>query len=108
MCRLSIDLTLLYDCYRYDSNVVNGFQLATLAGPLCEESMMGVCFILKKWEIFDAPQSNCSSLSQGHLGGQIISTFKEACRKIFSLRRPRLVTPMYSCSVLVNSDVLGE
>jgi len=45
-----------YIFFRYDNSIVNGFQLATLAGPLCEESMMGVCFVLKKWEIFETPQ----------------------------------------------------
>ncbi|EFN82249.1 Elongation factor Tu GTP-binding domain-containing protein 1 [Harpegnathos saltator] len=90
----------------YDSSVINGFQLATLAGPLCEESMMGVCFIVRKWQILDIPESVYSVQSRGQLSGQIMSTFKEACRRVFSLRRPRLVTPMYSCNVLVNSDVL--
>ncbi|XP_012216132.1 elongation factor-like GTPase 1 [Linepithema humile] len=92
----------------YDNSIVNGFQLATLAGPLCEEPMMGVCFVLKKWEIFDAPRSDSGSQSHGHLGGQLMSACKEACRRIFSLRHPRLMTAMYSCSVLVNSDVLGK
>ncbi|XP_071558659.1 elongation factor-like GTPase 1 [Temnothorax nylanderi] len=92
----------------YDNSIVNGFQIATLAGPLCEESMMGVCFVLKKWEIFDTLQSDSGGQSQGHLGGQLMSACKEACRRIFSLRHPRLMTAMYSCSVLVNSDVLGK
>jgi len=34
----------------YGGNFVNGFQLASLAGPLCEEPMMGVCFIVQKFE----------------------------------------------------------
>ncbi|XP_011647502.1 elongation factor-like GTPase 1 isoform X2 [Pogonomyrmex barbatus] len=92
----------------YDNSIVNGFQLATLAGPLCEEPMMGVCFVLKKWEIFDTSQSDSGGQSQGHLGGQLMSACKEACRRIISLRHPRLMTAMYSCSVLVNSDVLAE
>ena len=33
----------------YDSSIVSGFQLATLSGPLCEEPMHGLCFILKEW-----------------------------------------------------------
>ncbi|KAK0181707.1 hypothetical protein PV327_003970 [Microctonus hyperodae] len=90
----------------YESSIINGFQLATLSGPLCEEPMMGVCFAIKKWEIHDDSQS-CES-GQGNLGGQLISAFKDACRRALSMRRPRLVTPMYSCSVLVNSDVLGK
>lgn len=36
---------------RYYNSMINGFQLTTLSGPLCEEPMMGVCFILKKWKI---------------------------------------------------------
>ncbi|KAG5346252.1 EFL1 GTPase, partial [Acromyrmex charruanus] len=52
--------------------------------------------------------SDSGGQSQGHLGGQLMSACKEACRRIFSLRYPRLMTAMYSCSVLVNSDVLGE
>ncbi|XP_015606637.1 elongation factor-like GTPase 1 [Cephus cinctus] len=92
----------------YDNSMINGFQLATLAGPLCEEPMMGVCLVVKKWEIREDCHSESGGQSQGHLGGQIMSTCKEACRRALSSRRPRLVTPMYSCSVLVNSDVLGK
>lgn len=36
---------------QYDSSVVSGFQIATQSGPLCEESMMGVCFFLEKWDL---------------------------------------------------------
>lgn len=31
----------------YDNSILSGFQLATLAGPLCEEPLMGVCFIVE-------------------------------------------------------------
>lgn len=33
----------------YDNSIVHGFQLATLAGPLCEEPMRGVCFVVRGW-----------------------------------------------------------
>ncbi|XP_011500123.1 PREDICTED: elongation factor Tu GTP-binding domain-containing protein 1 [Ceratosolen solmsi marchali] len=92
----------------YYSSMINGFQLATLSGPLCEEPMMGVCFILKKWEINEDLQSESGNQSQSHFGGQLMSACNQACRKAFSMRRPRIVTPMFSCSVLVNSDVLGK
>ncbi|KAL1007501.1 hypothetical protein UPYG_G00087640 [Umbra pygmaea] len=35
----------------FDNSVVSGFQLATLAGPMCEEPLMGVCFSLERWEV---------------------------------------------------------
>ena len=40
----------------YDSAVVGGFQLATQNGPLCEEPMMGVCFVVEKWLVNDSSQ----------------------------------------------------
>ena len=33
----------------YDNSIISGFQLATLAGPLCEEPMRGVCMVLRGW-----------------------------------------------------------
>ena len=46
----------LTGCLReYDNSILNGFQLASLAGPLCEEPLYGVCFFLKKWKIHSSP-----------------------------------------------------
>ncbi len=36
------------DC---DNSIVNGFQMATLAGPLCEEPLRGVCYVVEFWEM---------------------------------------------------------
>ncbi|XP_038044225.1 elongation factor-like GTPase 1 isoform X2 [Patiria miniata] len=47
----------------FDGSVVSGFQLATFAGPLCEEPMMGVCFAIENWTLEE--QSN---------GGKFFST----------------------------------
>ena len=35
----------------FDHSLVSGFQLATLSGPLCEEPMHGVCFIVETWDL---------------------------------------------------------
>ena len=37
----------------YDNSIISGFQLATLAGPLCEEPMRGVAIILSEWSYRD-------------------------------------------------------
>lgn len=34
----------------FDSCIVGGFQLVTLSGPMCDEPMMGVCFVMESWE----------------------------------------------------------
>ena len=44
------DAAELCSIRNFDSSVVNGFQLATVSGPICEEPMQGVCFIMEKWE----------------------------------------------------------
>lgn len=48
--------------FNYDSTFISGFQLATLCGPLCDEPMMGVCFIVEDWgfekEILSSIDSN--------------------------------------------------
>jgi len=41
----------------YDSAVVSGFQIATQSGPLCEEPMMGVCFVIEKWLVNETSHS---------------------------------------------------
>nr|CAB3241359.1 elongation factor Tu GTP-binding domain-containing protein 1 [Phallusia mammillata] len=44
------DGTGICGTYReFDQSVVSGFQLATLAGPLCEEPLHGVCFAVEEW-----------------------------------------------------------
>ncbi|PIK44190.1 putative elongation factor Tu GTP-binding domain-containing protein 1 [Apostichopus japonicus] len=35
----------------FDSCIVGGFQLVTLSGPMCDEPMMGVCFVMESWEV---------------------------------------------------------
>lgn len=40
----------------FDNSIVSGFQLATLAGPMCEEPLMGVCFSVETWDMkFSTP-----------------------------------------------------
>ena len=41
----------------YDNSLVSGFQLASLSGPLCEEPMLGVGFILRQWSYTNSSAS---------------------------------------------------
>lgn len=45
----------------FENSFLNGFQLSTLAGPLCEEPMHGVCFIVEEWTLNDADTSGIMS-----------------------------------------------
>lgn len=100
--------TLKSTLLEYDSSFINGFQMATLAGPLCEEPMMGVAFIVEEWNVKKESDSNVSTLPYGPLSGQIMSMLKEACRRAFQAQPQRLMAAMYSCLIQVNSEVLGK
>ncbi|XP_046678882.1 LOW QUALITY PROTEIN: elongation factor-like GTPase 1 [Homalodisca vitripennis] len=91
----------------YDSSFVNGFQMATLAGPLCEEPMMGVAFVVEDWSIEQTPDVSGSS-AFGPLSGQIMSAVKEGCRKAFQAQPQRLMAAMYSCQIQANAEILGK
>ena len=39
------------DYARYDANLISAFQMATAAGPLCEEPMMGVAFLVEEMQL---------------------------------------------------------
>lgn len=62
--RPSVWSALLGECpndkeYReLDQSIVSGFQLATLAGPLCEEPMQGVALIVEEWNRGEEEISN--------------------------------------------------
>ncbi|XP_053694767.1 elongation factor-like GTPase 1 [Sabethes cyaneus] len=95
----------------YESSFVNGFQLASLAGPLCDEPMQGVCFVVQEWtidQVSEHDEQGSSAISHGPLSGQIMSSVKEGCKKAFQNQPQRLVHPMYSCNITVSSDVLGK
>ncbi|VVC31802.1 Hypothetical protein CINCED_3A025452 [Cinara cedri] len=91
---------------KYENSFVNGFQIATLAGPLCEEPMMGVCFVVENWTIDDSQQ--ISSDPYGPMSGQIMSAVKDGCRKAFQAKPQRLMAAMYTCSIQANAEILGK
>jgi ribosome assembly protein 1 len=88
---------------QYDRAIISGFQTAVQAGPLCQEPMHGVCFIMQEFHIDESIDKHDSSIS-----GIIITSVKEACRIAFQKQAQRLVGPMYNLSIIANGDVLGE
>ncbi|XP_067645808.1 elongation factor-like GTPase 1 [Eurosta solidaginis] len=70
----------------YNSSFVNGFQLATAAGPLCEEPMQGVAFVVLEWSVESCDDLN--SKSYGPFSGQVLNASKESCRMAFQAQPP--------------------
>lgn len=104
-----------------ESSVVSGYQLATAAGPLCEEPMWGLAFIVEAY-IFpvrskssdsDYVEENGNKNSThlpdqyGPFSGQVMTAVKDACRSAILSKRPRLVEAMYFCEVSAPTEYLG-
>ncbi|XP_032906109.1 elongation factor-like GTPase 1 isoform X2 [Amblyraja radiata] len=66
----------------FDNSIVSGFQLAALSGPICEEPLMGVCFILEKWNMSYKDQQFVQTHHHSPTEGQTSKT--EVCQEITS------------------------
>ncbi|KAI8985978.1 P-loop containing nucleoside triphosphate hydrolase protein [Pilobolus umbonatus] len=95
-------------------NIQTGFQLSTLAGPLCAEPMTGVCYIVQDVQIHNEELMNTEGESTDvrtkmhMIQGQVIAAMKEACRQGFLDWSPRLFLAMYSCDIQASAEVLGR
>ena len=105
------------------SNIIHGFQLATFQGPLCNEPLVGVCFIISNFEYTENPITITKNESRaditkleikitnnavyGPLSGQIISTVVKTCKQALEDKPIRLMRAMFSCSIQCSQDVLG-
>ncbi|KAK9695379.1 Cytoplasmic GTPase/eEF2-like protein (ribosomal biogenesis) [Basidiobolus ranarum] len=94
----------------FEESINTGFQLATFAGPLCSEPMVGMCFFLEEF-IVEKNEDDDETTARSKLGmvsGQIIYAMKEACRQGLLAWSPRLLLAMYSCEIQAQTDVLGK
>ncbi|KAI1298532.1 P-loop containing nucleoside triphosphate hydrolase protein [Xylaria venustula] len=75
-----------------------GFSWATREGPLCEEPIRNT-----KFRITDAILAQ-EAIFRG--GGQIIPTARRACYSSFLMASPRLMEPLYACSMTGPQDAV--
>ncbi|KAI1334137.1 P-loop containing nucleoside triphosphate hydrolase protein [Xylariaceae sp. FL0016] len=73
-----------------------GFSWATREGPLCEEPIRNT-----KFRIMDASLAP-EAIFRG--GGQIIPTARRTCYSSFLMASPRLMEPLYACSMTGPQD----
>ncbi|RZC57071.1 hypothetical protein C5167_004372 [Papaver somniferum] len=106
--------SLFMEAESLKSSVLSGFQLATGAGPLCDEPMWGLAFIVEANVIALENQSSGSDVSTqladnyGIFTGQIMTAVKEACRTAVLQKKPRLVEAMYFCELNTPTEHLGS
>jgi U5 small nuclear ribonucleoprotein component len=76
-----------------------GFSWATREGPLCEEPIRNTKFRLTDIDLAS------EAIFRG--GGQIIPTARRACYSSFLMASPRLMEPVYSCTMVGSADAVS-
>ncbi|XP_078283410.1 elongation factor-like GTPase 1 isoform X2 [Rhinoraja longicauda] len=94
-----------FGVYRdFDNSIVSGFQLAALSGPICEEPLMGVCFILEKWDMSYKVQQFVQTYHHSPTEGQTSKT--EVCQEITSKENSLSnLNPMLESSKAQNGQI---
>ena len=105
-----------YAQHSVEAGIASGFQMATAAGPLCDEPMWGVCVEVDACLHITSSSSNdrdrdlCLSLGEdvfGPLSGQVTSATRAALRKAVLESGPRLVEAAFLCEVATSSEGLS-
>ena len=99
-----------------DGTIRSGFLMASARGPLCEEPMMGVCFVVTDVRMAAQPAAAADESSAGAegasafgpLSGQMIAAVASACRQAFLSKSARLYEATYVCDVRMTERSLGR
>ncbi|OMH85836.1 Ribosome assembly protein 1 [Zancudomyces culisetae] len=83
--------------------LATAFQLATSAGPLCAEPMVGICV-----SISSITSSTDSSFSTSALSGQLITLFRDAIKSSFLTYSPRLMLATYRVNIQAPLASVGK
>lgn len=90
------------------NSIVAGFQLATSAGPLCDEPMWGLAFLVESYIFPDNLETKDQLDQYGIFSGQVMTAVKEACRAAVLQNKPRLAEAMYFCELNTPGDFLKK
>ncbi|KAG6615387.1 putative elongation factor Tu GTP-binding domain-containing protein [Phytophthora cinnamomi] len=100
---------------KLENSIVTGFQMASSAGPLCDEPVWGVAFIIedvvfheKKKEEDKSEEEKAEASKYGPLSGQVISIMRTTCLMAFVKQPVRLVEAVYECTVQCQAEQLGK
>ena len=113
---------------RLRSSVQAGFQAATAAGPLMQEPMHGVCFLVESMSVSSSVVGLSSLSAEGtsevqspytvsdssiginssFLSGALISEVRDALRVAMLASPVRVVEPIYACDLQCDQSQLGN
>lgn len=100
---------------KLENSIVTGFQMASSAGPLCDEPVWGVAFVIedvvfhdKKSDEDKSEEEQAEASKYGPLSGQVISIMRTTCLMAFVKQPVRLVEAVYECTVQCQAEQLGK
>ncbi|CAM8948745.1 unnamed protein product [Rhodiola kirilowii] len=105
--------TLYLEAKSLESSVASGFQLAAATGPLCDEPLWGLAFLVEAF-ISPLPAQQDDEANHHHqenhgiFTGQVMTAVKDACRAAVLQKNPRLVEAMYFCELNTPTEHLGS
>lgn len=82
--------------------IVAGFQAATESGPMGQEPLFGIAFIISHIEFHPLPDGSWVS------GGNVLPCVRDACRAAMEAHPRRLVEPMFDCTVYSSGPTQGK
>ncbi|KAG7381392.1 Elongation factor-like GTPase 1, partial [Phytophthora boehmeriae] len=100
---------------KLENSIVTGFQMTSSAGPLCDEPVWGVAFIIedvifheKESDVDKSEEEQAEVSKYGPLSGQVISIMRTTCLMSFVKQPVRLVEAIYECTVQCQAEQLGK
>lgn len=90
----------------FDHCFVNGFEMCCRAGPICEEPLVSCAFFINSYTV----DSNNTSPSESgvHAVANITLAIKTGLREAFEKQQQRLMEPIFTTDIQVNTFILGE
>ncbi|EFA00062.1 elongation factor-like GTPase 1 [Tribolium castaneum] len=88
----------------FDQFVVNAFNSCCKAGPLCEEPLKNCVFLVKNFEVSHDESLDGTTKTSVNIESALSSAFREA----FEKQQQRLMEPMFTTSIQVNTNILGK
>ncbi|EIW70862.1 hypothetical protein TREMEDRAFT_68249 [Tremella mesenterica DSM 1558] len=99
------EMRLLRD---FEGSVETGFQMASFAGPLCGEPVVGMAWVVESVEYNRETESDAGEGKGQVCLGALISSVRDACRAGMLDWSPRIKLAMYTCDIQASTDVLGK
>ncbi|GMF27199.1 unnamed protein product [[Candida] boidinii] len=90
--------------FEFADSLLNGYQLATLKGPLASEPTEGVAVFIESIE--ELPEEEVTNVP--NISGRMITSFRDAIHQGFLDWSPRIMLAMYSCDIQASAEVLGK